>query len=73
MEGTVHCTYNGKLMFSYKYAAAERKGCEAMANTIGIRNKVEIKLGEHCKQLLKCIYLYHSPSVPLWHNRALVR
>lgn len=36
-----------------------------MANTIGIKNKVEIKLGEHGKPLLKCIYLYHTPSVAL--------
>ena len=33
-----------------------------MENRVGIKKKVEIKLGEHCKPLLKCIYLYHTPS-----------
>lgn len=44
------------------YAAAERKGYETMADTIGIKNNAEFKLGEHCKPLSKCIYLYHMPS-----------
>lgn len=36
-----------------------------MADTIGTKNKVEFKLGEHCKSLLKSIYLYYTPPVSL--------
>lgn len=50
---------------SVTYAVPARKAYEAMAKTIDIKIKVEIKLEKHHKPLLKCIYLHHSPTVSL--------